>query len=257
MTKGEKSLQRPGDFYFFGLKECVWNGKIILFGNLFLCHAGQFQRLAAVNKNCPAESVISPIEMKGSVCMAVSEELKKIIEATIEETLKNADAISREREKAAREKIFRDTEKLLYSFTALKEHIANEEEYLNMINKRKSGSVVRYTKNGHEAQDIQQIINSRIESYNRSRDDVERIENALNRLRERPGYEVIEMRYLQRKENKGDGEEAEGAYTFGEIADMLRGQRGYSRNLNEKTVRGYRNTLVHDIAVLLFGSVAI
>lgn len=46
-------------------------------------------------------------------------------------------------------------------------------------------------------------------------------------------------------------------YTYEEIADILARQQGYSDNLNEKTVRNYKNTLVRDMAVFLFGSDAI
>ncbi len=38
---------------------------------------------------------------------------------------------------------------------------------------------------------------------------------------------------------------------------MLAGTSGYISNLNEKTVRNYKNTLVREMAILLFGSDAI
>jgi hypothetical protein len=87
-------------------------------------------------------------------------------------------------------------------------------------------------------------------SYNRSKTDVERIEKALERIRKKKGYEVIEYRYLKRKAN-------DEVYTYEEITDMLAGQQGYNENLNEKTVRNYKNSLVRDMSVFLFGSDAI
>lgn len=51
--------------------------------------------------------------------------------------------------------------------------------------------------------------------------------------------------------------EKDEVYTFEEIADILEGQQGFCENLNEKTVRNYKNTLVSDITVFLFGSDAI
>ena len=62
---------------------------------------------------------------------------------------------------------------------------------------------------------------------------------------------------MQRKKVTEDGKQAEEVYTFEEIADILSGQQGYSGSLNEKTVRNYKNALVHEMAVLLFGSDAI
>ena len=71
------------------------------------------------------------------------------------------------------------------------------------------------------------------------------------------GYEVIQMRYLQRKKITENGKQTEEVYTFEEIADILSGQQGYNDKLNEKTVRNYKNALVRDMAIFLFGSDAV
>ena len=120
------------------------------------------------------------------------------------------------------------------------------------MQKQTSGSVVKYSKNKVEKPDEDQLLEDRIASYNRSKSDVDRIEKALKKIRGRKGYEVIEYRYLKRK-----GEKQDEIYTYEEIADILAGQQGYNENLNEKTVRNYKNTLVRDMAVFLFGSDAI
>ena len=65
------------------------------------------------------------------------------------------------------------------------------------------------------------------------------------------------MRYLQRKKVTEDWKQAEEVYTFEDLADILSGQQGYSDSLNEKTVRNYKNALVYEMSVLLFGSDAI
>ena len=126
-----------------------------------------------------------------------------------------------------------------------------------MINKRKSGSVVRYSENKVEKPDEDQILTDRIASYQRSKNDVERIEKALKKIEGKKGYEVIQMRYLQRKRICENGKQTEEVYTFEEIADALSGQQGYNDNLNEKTVRNYKNVLVRDMAIFLFGSDAV
>ena len=118
-------------------------------------------------------------------------------------------------------------------------------------------SVVRYSKNKLEKLDEDQLLEDRFTSYQRSKNDVERIEKALNKIKNKKGYEVIEMRYLQRKKKIENGKQTEDIYTFEEIADTLSGQQGYSENLNEKTVRNYKNALVHDMAIFLFGSDAV
>jgi len=183
--------------------------------------------------------------------MAVAQEIKETITVTIDEVFKKMNSISwLERQKVMKDEAFKNTEKILYCFNMLKEHVGDEKEYIAMMGKRKSCSVVRYSKNKAEKPEEDQLLQDRIASYNRSKSDVDRIEKALDKIKVKKGYEVIEYRYLKRKEK-------DEVYTFEEIADILAGQEGYNNNLNEKTVRNYKNTLVRDMAVFLFGSDAI
>ena len=158
--------------------------------------------------------------------MAVSKEIKEAIITTIDEVFRKMNSISwLERQKAMKDETFKNTEKILYCFNILKEHVADEAAYLGMINKRKSGSVVRYSKNKVEKPDEDQLLEDRIASYQRSKNDVERIEKALKKIKDRKGYEVIQMRYLQRKKITENGKETEEVYTYEEIADALSGSR--------------------------------
>lgn len=185
--------------------------------------------------------------------MAVTKEIKDTIVVTIDEVFKKMNSISwLERQKAMKDEAFKNTEKILYCYNILKEHVADEKEYLEMMSKHTSGSVVRYSKNKVDKPEEDQLLEDRIASYNRSKSDVERIEKALQKIQGRKGYEVIEYRYLKRKGDKQDE-----IYTYEEIADVLAGKQGYNTNLNEKTVRNYKNTLIRDMAVFLFGSDAI
>ncbi len=183
--------------------------------------------------------------------MAVSKEVKETIAVTIDEVFKKMNSISwLERQKAMKDEAFKNTEKILYCFNILKEHVADEEEYLEMVHKNKSTSIVKYTKNKPDKPEDDQVLKDRVASYHRSKADVERVEKALARIKNRKGFEVIEYRYLNRK---SDG----GVHTYSEIAGFLAGNGGYNDNLNEKTVRGYKNDLIRDIAVFLFGSDAL
>lgn len=183
--------------------------------------------------------------------MAVTKEIKETISVTIDEVFKKMNSISwLDRQKAMKDEAFKNTEKILYCYNILREHVADEKEYLGVIKKSKSCSVVRYTKNKIEKPDEDQLLSDRIASYNRSKSDVERIEKALKKIQAKKGFEVIEYRYLKRKPN-------DDVYTFEEITDILAGRQGYNENLNEKTVRNYKNSLVRDMAVFLFGSDAI
>lgn len=190
--------------------------------------------------------------------MAVSKEIKETIAVTIDEVFKKMNSISwLERQKAMKDEAFKNTEKILYCYNILKEHVADEKEYLSMVKKRRSGSLIQYSQYKPLPPDEEQLLEDRIASYERSKSDVDRIEKALEKIKDKKGYDVIELRYLKRKERIENGRRTEEVYTFEEIASILSGQEGYNENLNEKTVRGYKNTLVRDMAIFLFGSDAV
>ena len=190
--------------------------------------------------------------------MSVTEETKEMIITTIDEVFRKMNSISWvDRQKAMKEEAFKNTEKILYCYQILKDHVKDEKEYLEIALHGKSASFVTYTKNKSAPTDEESILRDRKASYERSMNDVKRIEKALRKIKNRKGYEVIELRYLTRKKKKEGNRLIERTYTYEEIAELLAGKKGYSENLNEKTVRTYKNTLVKEMAVLLFGSDAI
>lgn len=190
--------------------------------------------------------------------MSVTKETKETILTTIDEVFKKMNSISWiDRQKQMKDEAFKNTEKILYCYRTLKEHVADEQEYLAIAFHGKSKSITSYCKNGSAPKDEDTILRDRQASYERSKSDIERIEKALNKIKDRKGYEAIEIRYLQRKETKEGKQVNEEVYTWEEITDILANTDGYPDNLNEKTVRNYKNTLVREMAVLLFGSDAI
>lgn len=95
--------------------------------------------------------------------MAVAKEIKETIAVTIDEVFKKMNSISwLERQKAMKDEAFKNTEKILYCFNILKEHVADEEGYLAMIQKSTSGSIVRYQKNKVDKPDEDQLLEDRI-----------------------------------------------------------------------------------------------
>lgn len=181
----------------------------------------------------------------------VSKETKETILATIDEVFKKMNSKSwLDRQKAMSKAAFKNTETILYCFKTLKEHVSDEQEYLEIALHKKSKSITSYTKNGCGPVDDDTKLRDRMDSYRRSLNDVKRVEAALEHIRNRKGYEIVEMRYF---DSKAGGEK----YTWEEIASMLAGSNGYSDNLNEKTVRVYKDRLIKEMAVYLFGSDAI
>lgn len=172
----------------------------------------------------------------------MDKQTQMIIESTINNTIDKMNSITTlDRMKAMRNETFKNTEKLLYNYNSLKEHVADENEYFDMLNKTTSKSIVRYSKNKvYISED--EMLKSREGSFLRSRSDVERIEKALNKIKKNKEYKVIELRYLQKKE-EGD------IYTYEEIADIL--QR------DEKTIRTWKSKMIKELSISLFGTDAI
>jgi hypothetical protein len=153
-----------------------------------------------------------------------------------------------ERQKQLQSNAFKSTERLLYNYNALKSHLENETEYLDMAFHKTAGSVVRYQKNKVDKPSDDQILQDRIDSYRRSLHDFEKVKKAIDTVSNRKGFEIIRLKYLT------PGNETA---TYESIAKQLCGTQGFSEKLNEKTVRRYKNLLINEIATLIFGSDAI
>lgn len=181
----------------------------------------------------------------------VTKEIKKVIEETVDIAMTKISTVTWiERQKAISQETFKNTERLLYNYTALKEHVENEEEYMGMTKKGTAKSIVIYSTGSGKERDELEITKERRESYLRSKSDVQRIEKALKKIKSKKGYEVVAMKYLQKKE---DGS----SFTFEEIAEELAGKYEYGEKLAERTVRTYRSNLVKEVAIQLFGSDAV
>lgn len=180
-------------------------------------------------------------------------EVKSFIKSSISNAItENMDQCSKvsfvDRQQLVRDNAYKNTERLLYGYSALKKHLENEKEYMDMILKQSSGSVVCYQKNKIDRPTEDQLLEDRMKSYQRSKNDLERIENALQSISSCKGYQIIVLRYLTHTDR---------ILTYEEIAEKLQGTDGFSSNLTEKTVRKYKNNLINKLSVLLFGSDAL
>lgn len=182
---------------------------------------------------------------------AKSDKVKEAVKIVVGEIVKSQmEGLGRKdsagQQKTVRANIYANTEKLLYGFRALEQHLANEQEYMDMAFKGSSGSVVRYQKNSPGRPEDEQILDDRKKSYERSLRCYRRVKGALDAVASKKGFEIIEMKYLS-------GED----YSYGEIAERLAGTNGFSDRLNEKTVRVYKSRLLGEISVILSGVDAI
>lgn len=172
----------------------------------------------------------------------VDKQTQKLIESTVDATVSKLNSITTiDRMKAMKEETFKNTEKLLYNYKALKEHVEDEKGYFDMMHHGKSKSIVRYSSSGGTFNE-DEMLRSRSESFERSRCDLKRVEKALSKIKNKKEYKVIELRYFTKKD---DGE----TYTYEEISEFL--------GKDEKTIRTWKNKLVNYLAVCIFGSDAI
>ncbi|MDD3173596.1 MAG: hypothetical protein PHF63_08050 [Herbinix sp.] len=166
----------------------------------------------------------------------------QLIEKTINATIHKINNITMiDRVKILKEDTFKNTEKLLYNYNTLKEHVTDEVGYYGMMDKRASGSIIRYSKSKAITND-DEMQRCREESYIRSKNDLTRLDKAMNKVKSKKEFKVIELRYLMKNDN---GE----TYTFEEIAEIL--------EKDEKTVRMWKNKIIKEISIYLFGSDAI
>ncbi|KAE9633729.1 hypothetical protein GND95_08735 [Defluviitalea raffinosedens] len=183
--------------------------------------------------------------------MKITKELEQIIDVSIQKAVKKTAAeILKAGEEinkndSPKKDYFKMTEFLLYNYPALKEQIASIDEYISTVSKERSRSIIYWTNGGAGQEDIEDKIKSRLDSFERTQADVLWIEQALNKIKDREEYFIIEKRYLKRKE---DGS----LYTYEEITDMYCEHVG--KEISERTVRRYKTKLIHELSVLLFGS---
>lgn len=176
----------------------------------------------------------------------MTEEMRNIISITVEETIKQMNNQDAKNKNKDAKNYCKDTEKLLYSFPTLKDHVEDRLGYFHMLDKRHGGSYVRYAKNKTKTNEYEMYL-QRIESLRRSEDRVRQIDEALDAIRNRKEYRVIELTYFEKKKN-GD------RYTQDEIVEILKSE---GINICSKTMRTWRSMLVKELSVRLFGADAL
>ncbi|WP_306568876.1 hypothetical protein [Faecalispora jeddahensis] len=144
-------------------------------------------------------------------------------------------------------------EKLLYNYPALKKLISDKESYTKVDLQGRSNSVVRFNPNSSwkSQEDIQEEMERDKETrYNQTLSDFRRVEEVIDLFKHRKEFIVVRMYYF--------GEDAAGnarpagaeQFTWEDIAFEL-SDIGLIRDA--KSARRWRNKIVNDMAVCLFG----
>lgn len=187
-------------------------------------------------------------EIDKEILNIITETANQAAAATVDEAIEKMSSFSWiERIKAISNDYFTSTEKLLYAYPALQSHLMQEDEYFAMAFHSSAGSIVKFSKYKVAKPEEEQILKDRKESYNRSKSDLEKIEKALESIKNEKGYEIIELRYFVTRK---DGN----TRTWREVAEELGKLDKYPDDIAESTIRKYKNRLVRKMAVVIFGS---
>jgi len=177
---------------------------------------------------------------------AISPEVIKIIRKSVDEAVKKAaEAIIRANKEfdAAQRNYFKETERLLYSLPALRLKVAQDEEDLKnglVLPPEKSRDIVKPSRGGYRMHDPEakeeRYIADRMESMERTKREIQRIERALETIQDDEYYDIIPLKYW-------DG------MSPAQIAEAL--------HCDERTFYRQKNRLVNKLKVVLFGADAL
>ena len=152
---------------------------------------------------------------------------------------------------------FRAMESLLFNYKKLAALVADYEGYTQVELKQKSNSLVAFSPSGgqHKTQDeiMEELERDKVISYHRTRARFEEIDRIVKLFTARKEFHVVRMYYF--------GELADGTprpasappSTWEEIAEAL-GDMQLIRDA--KSARRWRNKIVNDMAVCMFGKPA-
>ncbi len=182
----------------------------------------------------------STIDMKQVLKEAALEAIREYRKEEMETTIK---AIQDNKHQEEGKNYFKETEILLYNYPALKLKVAQDEEFLYnpdaeaTPDKRKSKDIVRFSSSsrGHGL-DIDRYTQGVKSSMMRTKQEVLRIERALETIKEDAYYCIIEYKYFDEM-------------NFQDIAEQL--------DKDESTCRRNKNRLINKLKIMLFGADAL
>ena len=168
--------------------------------------------------------------------------MEEIIRRTFKETLEEALEALNEKQRSYDRNYFKDTEKLLYAYPALILQVKEIERDIEDLKKegytgRSKDVVLMRSSSNLSRDDIQaQKIEDRMAGLERTKREIIRIERALERVKDDPGYQIIEMKYFKEMTNE-------------EIAEKV--------DYSVRTVIRHKNRLINKLKIFFFGADAL
>jgi hypothetical protein len=130
----------------------------------------------------------------------------------------------------------------------LKRLISDKEKYIRVESKERSKSIVgiNYDPSFKSKEDIiKEMERERESMFDKTLSELRRLEEVIELFKDRKEFIVVRMYYFNEDVDGNNRNEDEEKNTFMDI--------GIDLGIDEKTVRRWRNNIVNDIAVCLFG----
>ena len=143
---------------------------------------------------------------------------------------------------------FKIMEKLLYSYPTLKRIVSDKTAYTSVELRERSKSIVQFRPNTQwkSREDvIEELEQDKEAEYDKTLKDFRKIERVINQFKDRKEFVVIRLYYFKENIDGTPREENEQETTWEEVSFALEKEI--------KTLRRWRNNIVNDMALCLFG----
>lgn len=143
---------------------------------------------------------------------------------------------------------FKIMEKLLYSYPTLKRVVSDKAAYTKVELQERSKSVVAFNFNtAHKSREdiVDEMERDKEEEYGKTLKDFRRIERVILQFKDRKEFALVRLYYFQ--------ENLDGTPRPPDAPQITLLDAAFEIGKDEKTVRRWRNAVVNDMAICLFG----
>lgn len=143
---------------------------------------------------------------------------------------------------------FKIMEKLLYSYPTLKRIVSDKAAYTRVDLQERSKSLVRFSQNTQwKSRDdiIDEMEQDKAAEYDKTLKDFRRIERVIQQFKDRKEFIVVRLYYFKENADGTPIAEGEQEITWEDVSFTLERE--------VKTLRRWRNNIVNDMALCLFG----
>ena len=143
---------------------------------------------------------------------------------------------------------FKIMEKLLYSYPTLKRIVSDKAAYTSVELRERSKSLVQFRPNTQwKSRDdiIDELERDKEAEYDKTLKDFRKIERVIQQFKDRKEFVVVRLYYFKENADGTQKAESEQETTWEEVSFTLEKE--------VKTLRRWRNNIVNDMALCLFG----